>query len=380
MQTQESSNSENEMATPAHFSRSPLEIEEVVVETFHDNLPLPFNIKPCSSRHRHHTSSCLFLIFMTISSAIAFIFQMYFLHLIFDLTMRMYFCFPIIFFMFIEKTFVILVAKRFNNIWSRQRRSEYKVIQQEQDQEIRVRNQHQQQKQERSPFSIFYHDKSIHWCNVLKVICEVLTSCFLCFCYLFIVPKVTTLMDDFFQDIDGDISSDWYREDEDLVHLSKISKCIGFLYVLVISFAVFAVCTVAKEEQPHYQRCDQSESTLESTLTAVDGRNETSNNNLGLPLNLVTILRSCQISATFFFSASILLLWISVFSILTYLIDHKIPIDNNIGPHCDPIDTTECLLPFPSSFFTVEDETTLTGSRINIESKFGIFLSSIIFS
>jgi len=40
--------------------------------------------------------------------------------------------------------------------------------------------------------------------------------------------------------------------------------------------------------------------------------------------------------------------------------------NNNIGPYCDPIDTTECLMPFPSSFFTRRDNTTVTGRRIDI--------------
>ena len=40
--------------------------------------------------------------------------------------------------------------------------------------------------------------------------------------------------------------------------------------------------------------------------------------------------------------------------------------NNNIGPFCDPIDTTECLMPFPSSYFTRRDDTTVTGRRIDI--------------
>ncbi len=33
--------------------------------------------------------------------------------------------------------------------------------------------------------------------------------------------------------------------------------------------------------------------------------------------------------------------------------------------HCDPIDTAQCLLPFPDNFFTVADKTTGTGRRVN---------------
>ena len=34
---------------------------------------------------------------------------------------------------------------------------------------------------------------------------------------------------------------------------------------------------------------------------------------------------------------------------------------------CDPLDPRHCLLPFPSDFFTVADESTDTGLRINIQ-------------
>ncbi len=34
-------------------------------------------------------------------------------------------------------------------------------------------------------------------------------------------------------------------------------------------------------------------------------------------------------------------------------------------PHCDPIDTTQCLLPFPDNFFTVPDASTPTGLRLH---------------
>ena len=34
---------------------------------------------------------------------------------------------------------------------------------------------------------------------------------------------------------------------------------------------------------------------------------------------------------------------------------------------CDPLDQRHCLLPFPSDFFTVEDASTDTGLRINIQ-------------
>jgi hypothetical protein len=36
------------------------------------------------------------------------------------------------------------------------------------------------------------------------------------------------------------------------------------------------------------------------------------------------------------------------------------------APECDPLDTRLCFLPFPSNFFTVPDERSATGIRVNL--------------
>ena len=85
---------------------------------------------------------------------------------------------------------------------------------------------------------------------------------------------------------------------------------------------------------------------------------------------LALIMTSCVLAA-------------SALSGWTYLIDHSLPAGNNVGVHCDPIDTTECLLPFPSNFYTVDvdssdsdidsdsdsDGSSITGLKVNIEGK-----------
>src|SRR5436190_12196300 len=35
------------------------------------------------------------------------------------------------------------------------------------------------------------------------------------------------------------------------------------------------------------------------------------------------------------------------------------------SPFCDPIDTQQCLLPFPDNFYTVTDATSATGRRLH---------------
>ena len=58
---------------------------------------------------------------------------------------------------------------------------------------------------------------------------------------------------------------------------------------------------------------------------------------------------------------------LSAHSAYVYLPTRDPPPDNNIGPYCDPVDTAECLMPFPSSYFTRLDTTTVTGRRIDIK-------------
>lgn len=58
---------------------------------------------------------------------------------------------------------------------------------------------------------------------------------------------------------------------------------------------------------------------------------------------------------------------LSAHSAHVYLPTRDPPPGNNIGPFCDPVDTTECLMPFPSSYFTRLDTTTVTGRRIDIQ-------------
>ena len=49
-----------------------------------------------------------------------------------------------------------------------------------------------------------------------------------------------------------------------------------------------------------------------------------------------------------------------------YLVFSKpLKLDGGAGG-CDPLDSTECILPFPSNFYTVVDETTVTGRRVNV--------------
>ena len=122
--------------------------EEAKQEPFHDNPSLLLKdgkhssslkeeisfieLEACNPhQHGHLTSSFLFLILMTTSSTLSFILQLYCIHLILEMTIRMYFCFPVIFFQSIEKTFVLLVTRRII------RSTEYDTTQHHQQQQQR---------------------------------------------------------------------------------------------------------------------------------------------------------------------------------------------------------------------------------------------------
>lgn len=69
------------------------------------------------------------------------------------------------------------------------------------------------------------------------------------------------------------------------------------------------------------------------------------------------------------FSMSGTFLLICFSSAWVYLIPHSTaPFNYSKDPTiCDPLDETECLLPFPSNFFTIPSSDTYTGRRVNIQ-------------
>ena len=64
--------------------------------------------------------------------------------------------------------------------------------------------------------------------------------------------------------------------------------------------------------------------------------------------------------------ASLPFLASAAYSAYIYLPTRNPPPGSNTGPYCDPVDDSECLMPFPSSFFTRRDNTTDTGRRVSI--------------
>lgn len=70
-----------------------------------------------------------------------------------------------------------------------------------------------------------------------------------------------------------------------------------------------------------------------------------------------------RITKTTFLISIGLLVW-STMSVIVHWGNWSAP--KHDSPRCDPLDTTECILPFPSMEFMVPDDTTDTGWRVNI--------------
>ena len=384
-------------------------------------------IEPCNLQHGHSTTSFLFLILISASSTLSFTLSLYSIHLILNLTMRMYFCFPVVFFQSIEKLFVLQVTKRIGIIHSsnnnsshsnsnlnqfrHEKRGKYQNLQLDEGENAGLSHKHLNDNSLVftfvSPFKLHNADASIHWWKVIQVVGELITIIFFGICYFHIIPKLTHVVSSLLEDIDGEVSSDWYDENKDLERLIIISKSVGVLYLIVVSLAIAALLLTkrddkewqtgvqrqSKQQDPknwiEYEKCNESESSQNVLIhdnneqnfnPNIDGDNGYNDHNKNIKWTMGSesfspfyrwkispFMKYCRIITTVWFIISIVILLLSISSAWIFLINHKVSAESRIGPNCDPIDTTECLLPFPSSFFTTEDDTTQTGIRVDIK-------------
>lgn len=325
----------------------------------------------------HTTWPIVFVVLMISSSAVAFMFQMYFIHLILDMTMRMYFCFPVIFFQTIEQIFVFIVIRRFfysiSFVEYQKPNGEYSPIIHEIDSSPVTQTFYQL-----SPFNLHKADNSINWWNVIRLGFELIAFAFFSICYVYIVPRLTSIISGIFEDIDGEVSSDWYTENQDMKHLALISKSVGFLYLLVISFALTAL--IISKKQFGFKML-QGKDYSNNVISTDERRELQSMNNLSMKSRsrMLFIIKICHIGAATLCIITVIILLMSISSAWTFLVDHNHNVqEGSFGePYCDPMDSTECLLPFPSSFYTVEDNSTITGKRVNIESELFCYLKHL---
>ncbi len=204
--------------------------------------------------------------------------------------------------------------------------------------------------------------------SICVLLLEFLSLVIMTTSYIWYIPNFCRdLIQNLFMEADGAVAEDWEYVGNQFSTIAVISKICGLMYLIVIGLTFFALF--------EYLQNGLSIGTCRSRSS--NGRGE-----------VIKMWRSCRyvhrymnndiFAKTFkltrkFSSISCVLtgfiLLISLSSAWTYLVDHPLPINNNVGPNCDPLDTTECMLPFPSNFFTIDDPRSQTGFKVNVEGK-----------
>jgi len=307
------------------ISSAPHHEEADGTDDFQDDTPIN------QKSELHALFSLLFIVLMALSSLISLIPHLLIIRVILDLTMRWFFCSITAALQLMEKVVVFVILRRIH-------------LSEESSEPHRA-------------FSIPVFIKTAEngkifscWQSI-RFVSELLIMAFMSVCYFHVIPYMCKeFITFFFIGVDGTFAADWNHEENLFARLIFFSRVCGLLYVFTIAFGFAALFYVRH----------QTESNHSSSRPPCLNAGKLFNNLRRLSA------ASCVLTGMMFA--------ICLFSAWTYLIDHPIPSTNNIGPHCDPVDTTECLLPFPSSFFTVEDDSTETGLRVNIESKLQLVL------
>lgn len=169
--------------------------------------------------------------------------------------------------------------------------------------------------------------------------------------YTIFVPIICReVVNQLFRGIDGVLAYDWNHEGNQFALIAFISRICGSFYLISVTFGIVALIFAASDSGDRERTRGIEMSSKGDCLAIKEAR----------------LFRILHIYLTLACLLTGILLLFSIKSAWTYLIDHPLPVNNNVGRYCDPMDTTECLLPFPSSFYTVRDDTTETGMRVNI--------------
>jgi hypothetical protein len=274
---------------------------------------------------------------MAISSFVSLICYVFMIQVLLDLTNRWYICGVTAFLQFMEKNIIFLTLRRVRILegYSDPRKAfTIPVFMDENDAHPRMR------------------------CSVwrgLRFFLELFFIGFISLCYIHYVPQLCDkFVAQFFLNSDGIPASDWEHDENLFGWVAFFSQSCGFLYLASAVFGLLAL---------YHARDDAAVSSV-----AVHSYGQFNLINAGRVFNVIRCFSVLACAATG------LILLLGLGSAWIYLVDHDLPESNKVGRYCDPLDTTECLLPFPSSFFSVLDETTETGIRVNIERKSSIFV------
>ena len=217
---------------------------------------------------------------------------------------------------------------------------------------------------------------------VLIVIIELLAiTCMPIYYHMALIPTVHDGIRDFFTDVDGTLSLEWYQTVVKIENISKWGEVCGLLYIFSLVMGFGAIITSYKglsnieggdverqglglvEEEGQVGRLRVS---VETTSINTASARATS---------LLEFMRK-TLKISLLCSVSVMIL--CLLSVWAFIVPHSISSSSKEGVHCDPMDTTECMLPFPSSYYTIEDIETTTGVRVNI--KGGLKRCAICFS
>lgn len=182
-----------------------------------------------------------------------------------------------------------------------------------------------------------------------RLVLTSLNSFLLCFIY---PTAVAVLSRTIFTDIDGTDILEYTSYNHRVRILRFFSWLIGMIHFAVEFFSVCILC--------HYRLygVNLAERTwFPSTFLARLDCEESFSD-----VNKQRLRRSLRWAILLLFYLSLGMLSWSLMSMVVHWGNWQQP--RNESPHCDPMDETECILPFPSFHFTVPDNSSKTGWRV----------------
>ena len=349
-----------------------LEIDGDVAEDFRDN-PAPSHEVPQHDDiliDRHALYASLFVMAMASSSFLSLIPYVLMIRVILNLTMRWYFCVITAILQFVEKTIVFLVLRRI------QFQSADHSSSSEQG-----HHQHAQTGRRSCKLPVFTvsdsNSASVRGCSLCRSVLflfELFIVVIMSICYWRYIPYLCKeFIIALFMEADGIVAKEWDHEGNQFSLVASFSKICGAVYLTGVGFALAALFH-ARYYENHQDMIIRISTCRTRTCAGISNQRCDAGSRWGrvqryADFHGATILQVVRKISLGSCIVTGFILLLSLSSVWTYLIKHPLPLDNNIGSNCDPLDTTECLLPFPSNFFTSEDPHSETGFKVNIESK-----------
>ena len=169
----------------------------------------------------------------------------------------------------------------------------------------------------------------------------------------------TVFISAFFTEIDGTTVTEWADVKDNMELLRIIGRTVAALRLIVDVAAISALCYT---QRYNHNLIDDPRlpQMFVSCLSCLD--------EYWVSLSVSATRKLCSVLQWLLwvlFSVSILLFVWCFNSAIMHLISWSPP--PQFGDHCDPFDTTECCLPFPSFHHLLPDNTTVTGWRVNLQ-------------